>query len=72
MGWNIYCICQACSNWWKILNIISIDVDVRLDNKLQAVVQDRRYKLLNKILQFGEIALQMKYGQGKSLQKQFT
>ena len=46
-------------NWWKILNVKSVGVDVRFNNKLQAVVQDPLDKLLNTILQFGEIVLQM-------------
>ena len=47
-------------NWWKILNVKSIGVDVRFNNKLQAVVQDPLDEMLNTILQFGEMALQMK------------
>ena len=58
-------------NWWKILNVKSIGVDVRFNNKLQAVVQDPLEERLNTILQFGEMALQMKSGQGKRY-KQFT
>ena len=58
-------------NWSKILNVKSIGVDVRFNNKLQAVVQDPYDRRLNTILQFGEIALQMKGGQGKRC-KQFT
>ena len=58
-------------NWWKILNIKSRSVDVRFNNKLQAVVQDHLGERLNTILQFGEMALQMKGGQGKRY-KQFT
>ena len=27
-------------NWWKILDVKSIGVDIRFNNKLQAVVQD--------------------------------
>ena len=52
-------------NWWKILNVKSIGVDVRFNNKLQVVVQDPLDERLNAILQFGEIPLQMKCGQGK-------
>ena len=55
-------------NWWKILNVKSIGVDVRFNNKLQAVVQDPLDEMLNTILQFGEMALQMKCDQGKALQ----
>ena len=58
-------------NWWKILNVKSVGVDVRFNNKLQAVAQDPLDERLNTILQFGEIALQMKGGQGKRY-KQFT
>ena len=58
-------------NWWKISNVKSIGVDVRFNNKLQAVVQDPLDERLNTILQFGEMALQMKGGQGKRY-KQFT
>ena len=58
-------------NWWKILNVKSVGVDVRFNNKLQAVAQDPLDERLNTILQFGEIALQMKDGQGKRY-KQFT
>ena len=58
-------------NWWNILNVKSIGVDVRFNNKLQAVVQDPLEERLNTILQFGEMALQMKSGQGKRY-KQFT
>ena len=58
-------------NWWKILNVKSVGVDVRFNNKLQAVSQDPLDERLNTILQFGEIALQMKGGQGKRY-KQFT
>ena len=58
-------------NWWKILNVKSIGVDVRFNNKLQTVVQDPLDKRLNTILQFGEMVLQMKGGQGKRC-KQFT
>ena len=47
-------------NWWKILNVKSIGVDVRFNNKLQAVVQDPLDEMLNTILQFGEMVLQMK------------
>ena len=56
---------------WKILNVKSVGVDVRLNNKLQAVVQDPLDKRLNMILQFGEMALQMRGGQGKHY-KQYT
>ena len=35
-------------NWWKILNVKSIGVDVRFNNKLQAVVQDPLDERLNK------------------------
>ena len=59
------------ANWSKILNVKSIGVDVKFNNKLQAVVQDTCDKRLNTILQFGEMALQMKGGQGKRC-KQFT
>ena len=31
-------------NWWKILNVKSIGVEVRFNNKLQAVVQERLNK----------------------------
>ena len=48
-----------------IINVKSIGVDVRFNNKLQAVVQDPLDERLNTILQFGEMALQMKGGQGK-------
>ena len=48
-----------------IINIKIIGVDVRFNNKLQAVVQGPLDKRLNTILQFGEMALQMKGGQGK-------
>ena len=58
-------------NLWKILNVKSVGVDVRLNNKLQAVVQDPLDKRLNVILQFGEMALQMRGGQGKHY-KQYT
>ena len=58
-------------NWWNILNVKSIGVDVRFNNKLQAVVQDPLDERLNTILQFGEMALQVKGDQGK-LYKQFT
>ena len=58
-------------NLWKILNVKSIGVDVRFNNKLQAVVQDPLDERLNTILQFGEMALHMKAGQGKRY-KQFT
>ena len=58
-------------NWRKILNVKSIDADVRFNNKLQAVVQELLDKRLNAIPQFGEMALQMKGGQGKRY-KQFT
>ena len=58
-------------NWWKISNVKSIGVDVRFNNKLQAVVQDPLDERLNTILQFGEMALQIKGGQGKRY-KQFT
>ena len=58
-------------NWWKILNVKGIGVDVRVNNKLQAAVQDPLDERLNTILQFGEMALQMKGGQGKRC-KQFT
>ena len=54
-----------------IINIKIIGVDVRFNNKLQAVVQDPLDERLNTILQFGEMALQMKGGQGKRY-KQFT
>ena len=58
-------------NWWKILNVKSIGVDVRFNNKWQAVIQDPLKERLNTIPQFGEMALQMKGGQGKRC-KQFT
>ena len=58
-------------NWWKILNVKCIGVDVRVNNKLQAAVQDPLEERLNTILQFGEMALPMKGGQGKHY-KQFT
>ena len=58
-------------NWRKILNVMSIGVDVRFNNKLQAVVQDPLEERLNTILQFGEMSLQMKGGQVKRY-KQFT
>ena len=58
-------------NWWKKLNIKSIDVGVRFNKKLQAVVQDPLDEKLNTILQFGEMALQMKAGHGNRY-KQFT
>ena len=54
-----------------MLNVSCIGVDVRFNNKLQAVVQDPLDKRLNTILEFGEMALQMKCGQGKR-NKQFT
>ena len=41
-------------NCWKILNVKSIGVDFRFNNKLQAVVQDRLDERLNTILQFRE------------------
>ena len=37
-------------NWWKMLNVMSIGVDVRFNNKLQAVVQDPLEERLNTIL----------------------
>ena len=46
-------------NWWKILNVKSIGVDVRFNNKLQAVVQEPLDERLKVILQFGKMALQM-------------
>ena len=49
----------------------SVGVDVRFNDKLQAVVQDLLYERFNTILQFGEMALQMKGGQGKRC-KPFT
>ena len=52
-------------NWWKILNVKSIGVDVRFNNKSQAVVQEPLDERLKVILQFGKMALQMKGGQGK-------
>ena len=58
-------------SWLKILNVNCIGIDVRFNNKLQAVVQDPLDKRLRTILQFGEMALQMKCGQGKR-NKQFT
>ena len=58
-------------SWLMILNVNCIGVDVRFNNKLPAVVQDPLDKRLNTILQFGEMALQMKCGQGKR-NKQFT
>ena len=58
-------------NWCKILNVKNIGVDVRFNNKLQAVVQDPLDERLNTILQFSEMALQMKCGQGKCY-KQFS
>ena len=58
-------------NWWKELNVKSIGVVVRFNNKLQAVVQDTLDEKLNKILQFCDKTLQMKGGQGKRY-KQIT
>ena len=52
-------------NWWKILNVKSIGVDIRFNNKSQAVVQEPLDERLKVILQFGKMALQMKGGQGK-------
>ena len=52
-------------NWWKILNVKSIGVDIRFNNKSQAVVQEPLDGRLKVILQFGKMALQMKGGQGK-------
>ena len=46
-------------NWWKILNVKSIGVDVRFNNKSQAVVQEPLDERLKVILQFGKMALQM-------------
>ena len=46
-------------NWWKVLNVKSIGVDVRFNNNLQAVVQDPLDERLNSILQFGEMVLKM-------------
>ena len=43
-------------NWWKQLNIKNVDVGVRFNKKLQAVVQDPLDERLNTILQFDEIA----------------
>ena len=43
-----------------IINVKSIGVDVRFNNKLQTLVQDPLDERLNAILQFGEMALQMK------------
>ena len=43
-----------------IINAKSIGVDVRFNNKLQTVVQDPLDERLNAILQFSEMALQMK------------
>ena len=51
-------------NWWKILNVKSIGVDIRFNNKSQAVVQEPLDERLKVILQFGKMALQMKGGQG--------
>ena len=56
---------QYIVNWWKILNVNSIGVDVRFNNKLQAVTKDPLDERLNMILQFGEMAWQMKDSQGK-------
>ena len=47
-------------SWFKILNVNCIGLDIRFNNKLQAVVQDPLDKRLNTILQFGETALQIK------------
>ena len=46
-------------NWWKILNVKSIGVDIRFNNKSQAVVQEPLDERLKVILQFGKMALQM-------------
>ena len=46
-------------NWWKILNVKSIGVDVRFNNKSQAVVKEPLDERLKVILQFGKMALQM-------------
>ena len=58
-------------NWCKILNVKNIGVDVRFNNKLQAVVQDPLDERLNTILRFSEMALQMKCGQANCY-KQFS
>ena len=49
----------------------NISVDVRFNNKLQAVVQGPLDERSNTFLQFGEVLLQMKGGQSK-LYKQLT
>ena len=58
-------------NWWKQLNIKNVDVGVRFNKKLQAVVQHPLDERLNTILQFDEMKLQMRGGQGNRY-KQFT
>ena len=53
---------DGCEHTAAFIRIESIDFGVRFNKKLQAVVQDPLDEKLNTILQFGEMALQMKAG----------
>ena len=46
-------------------NVKSISLDVRFNKTFQAVLQNCLDELLNTILQFGEMALQIEDGQRK-------
>lgn len=58
-------------SWWKIVNVKSKDIDVRLRDELQAVISDPSDKRLDTLLEFGDVALKMAGKQGKR-QKQLT
>lgn len=62
---------QKVLEWWKILNVKAVNMDVRKNDDLQAAVRDPHDPRLEKVLEFGAMALKMAGRQGKR-QKQLT